>query len=203
MIFEFINGDNLKDVYEQKLAKEKLSIVWELCTILDEFHKKKLIHRDIKPANIMIEINNKVKLIDFGISKIASHTATFTKQQIGTIPYMPPEMFDFDPDKFTSTTDDVRPVPVSSKSDIWSVGCLISEIFSGIKPWSSKKDQKMTETTITRKLQTGAKFPVPVSIDPDVRELIERATQNDPAERPSAFELKEMVEKLLSAEKDV
>jgi len=203
LIFEFIAGDNLKDVYEKKEKKEKLSIVYEICSILDQFHLKKLIHRDIKPGNIMVqsENNNKVKLIDFGISKIATHTATYTKQQIGTLPYMPPEMFDFDPELFSTDDKDARPVPVSAKSDIWSLGCLISEVFSGIKPWSTKKEQKMTETTITSKLQKKTKFPIPSNVDPDVKALIESATRVDPEDRPSAFELKGMIEKIMSSDK--
>jgi len=142
--------------------------------------------------------NNKVKLIDFGISKIPTHTATFTKQQIGTLPYMPPEMFDIDPDLFSTEDKDIRPVPVSAKSDVWSLGCLISEVYSGIKPWSTKKDQKMTETTITAKLQKKTKFPVPNNVDPEIKELIEEATKVDPNERPSCGELKAKVEKILN-----
>jgi len=189
-------------VYASKEKNEKLSIIYEICAILEQFHSKKLIHRDIKPGNIMVQSNNnnRVKLIDFGISKIATHTATFTKQQIGTLPYMPPEMFDFDPDSFSTADKDVRPVPVSAKSDIWSMGCLISEIFSGIKPWSTKKEQKITETTITSKLQKKTKFPVPNNVDSDVKTLIESATKVEPDDRPSAGELKQMVEKLLKGE---
>jgi len=180
-----------------------LSIIFEICSILDQFHQKKLIHRDIKPGNIMVQSlkNNKVKLIDFGISKIATHTATFTGRQIGTLPYMPPEMFDFDPDAFSTTDQEVRPVPVSAKSDIWSLGCLISEVFSGLKPWTTKKDQKVTETTITSKLQKKTKFPVPSSVDPDVKSIIESATAVDPNDRPTAGEIKAMVEKLLIQDK--
>jgi len=199
LVFEFIAGENLKDVYHEKIKKEKLLIVLELCHILEQFHQKKLIHRDIKPANVMVEgsNNNKVKLIDFGISKIASHTATFTKNQIGTISYMPPEMFDIDPDHYEMDNPDIKPVPVSIKSDIWSLGCLISEIFSGIKPWCSKKDQKMTDTKITSYLAMKKKFIIPNNIDDDVKALIESATDCDPTQRPSAGELKEKVQKLL------
>lgn len=200
LVFEFIAGENLKDVYHEKIKKEKLLIILELCHILDQFHQKKLIHRDIKPANVMVEgsNNNKVKLIDFGISKIASHTATFTKNQIGTISYMPPEMFDIDPDQFEMDNPDIKPVPVSIKSDIWSLGCLMSEIFSGIKPWCSKIDQKMTDTKITSNLGCKKKFIIPTNIDDDVRALIESACNVDPLLRPSAGELKIMVQKLIN-----
>jgi len=150
---------------------------------------------------VQAENNNKVKLIDFGISKIASHTATFTKQQIGTLPYMPPEMFDIDPDLYSSSDKDARPVPVSAKSDVWAMGCLISELFSGIRPWSTKKDQKTTEVTITSKLQKKTKFPVPKEVDNDIKSIIESATNVDPNDRPTSGELKDMIEKVMIAEK--
>jgi len=150
---------------------------------------------------IQTQLNNKVKLIDFGVSKIAQHTATFTSRQIGTMVYMPPEAFDIDPDAFANADKDVRPVPVSAKSDIWAVGCLISEIFSGVKPWSSKKGESRNDTYITKKLSAKSKFPIPNTLDADIKIIVEAATSSDPNDRPSAGELKTMVEKLRTGDK--
>lgn len=196
LVFEFINGKSFKNCYVDMDKKTKLEIFRDLCEILKEIHSKKLIHRDIKPDNVMIEPGNKPRLIDFGVSKIASKTSTFTKVQMGTTPYMAPEMFDVDEESVSE-----KPVPVSTYSDIWSFGCMISEVFSGIKPWHKNKQQNLTEIYITSRLSSRAKFPIPAEIDEDVKELIERATAIDHLERPKAEDLKEMIDKLISKEK--
>jgi len=167
----------------------------QLCQILEDMHEKKLIHRDIKPGNVMIEPGNKVRLIDFGISKIASKTATFTKSEAGTRPYQAPEIFDPNID-MNPEDKDARPISISAKVDVWAVGCLISEIFSGVIPWHNKVKNEMA---IVRKLIAKAEFPIPNNIDEDVKEVIKEACAVDPADRLSSLQLKEKIQKLMEA----
>jgi serine/threonine protein kinase len=145
----------------------------------------------------MINDDKKVKLIDFGISKIASHTSTFTRAQIGTILYMSPEQFQIDLDRFSDPNiDDVKPVPISIKSDIWSFGVMTSEIFSGVKPYHNiSKKHAPTEQMITRRLIGNKPFPIPDSLDRDIREIVERATVVDPEERANTSEIRERFRK--------
>ena len=197
LIFEFIKGPTLKDVYETMTKKEKLSVVAQLCQILFDIHQKKLFHRDIKPGNIMIEEGNVVKLIDFGISKIASKTVTYTGNQTGTVPYMSPEYFDVDIDEYLleNNENSSKPIPISSKLDIWSTGCLISEIFSGKAPWSNKCKN---EYAIKKNLTMGGAFPIPETIDDEVKEVIRKCTQKDPNQRCSANEVQEDIQKAMN-----
>ena len=199
LIFEFVSGKSLKELYPNLSDKEKMIILYDLCGILESFHAKNLIHRDIKPGNLMIEDGLKVRLIDFGVSKIASHTSTFTKAQIGTIPYMSPEQFQIDLDRFSDPNiDDVKPVPISTKSDIWSLGVMISEIFSGVKPYFNvSKKHCPTEQMITRRLTGNRPFPIPNNLADDVKEIVKRATEVNPETRASASEMKEMFKKLM------
>jgi serine/threonine protein kinase len=190
LVFEFIKGPTLKAMYTEINKKEKLTIAHDMCEILEALHAKKLIHRDIKPANVMIEEGNRVRLIDFGISKIAQKTATFTKSQTGTIPYMSPELYDIDIEQYMNPdAQNVKPISISPKVDVWAIGCLLSEIFSGQSPWNTKN-----EFAITRKLTNKAEYPVPKDVDDDVKELIQQATKVDPAERPTAGEMKKLIE---------
>ena len=198
LIFEFIPGNTLKDIYPQLTYLQKLNILISLCTILENFHKKHLIHRDIKPGNIMITENMIVKLIDFGISKIAQHTCTFTNAQIGTIPYMSPEQFQIDLDRFSNpNVEDIKPVPISIYSDIWSVGVMTSEIFSNIKPYYNiSKKYHPNPQMITRRLIGNKPFPIPKELDENIKIIVEKATNVQVEKRVNASELKELFIKL-------
>lgn len=200
LISEYIPGKPLKDIYEHMSTKEKLKVIFDLCTILEDFHSKNLIHRDIKPANILVCPGDKTKLIDFGVSKIASHTVTYTKSQEGTTPYMSPEQFQIDIDKYDDpNVEDIRPVQISTKSDIWSLGVMISEIFSGVKPYYNltKRLTKPNDLLITKRLSDNSPFPVPDCLADDIKYIVVKATNLNFEERPTASEIKEYIGKLL------
>lgn len=190
LVFEFINGPTLKEHCKNMNDKEKLESVVQLLEILDSMHGKKLIHRDIKPANIMIEEGNKVRLIDFGVSKIASKTCTFTKTQMGTTAYMAPECFDVDIDMDPETD---KPIAISGQVDIWAVGTLTSEIFSGgIIPWSQKCKTAMA---IEVKLINKKPFPIPDQVTNEkAKKVIKAATIIDPNERAKAADLIKIIQ---------
>jgi serine/threonine protein kinase len=189
LIFEYIKGDTLKDMLEKFDDKQKFSSVMQLCEILEFLHNKKLIHRDIKPANIMIEDGNNVRLIDFGISKIASKTQTFTKSAIGTTAYMAPECFDVDVEM--DPTND-KPIAISGKLDLWAVGTLVSELFSGgILPWSKKCKNVMS---IEIQLVKKKAFPIPEEVTNELAiKIIKACTVIDPSERASASDIIKMI----------
>jgi len=186
LVFEFCEGKMLKDAYHKLTDKQKLSIVLQLSEALETIHAKKLIHRDIKPSNIMIDENLEIKLIDFGVSKIASKTCTFTKGAIGTMRYMAPEFLDIDVD----TVSD-KPCLISSKVDIWSTGCLISEIFSGRLPWANAAGN---DPAILKKLLDKKPFAIPGEITNEhIKEIILKCVDMDPNTRLSASNLVALV----------
>ena len=148
LVFEFISGKTLKDKYKDLDDKQKLQVLLQLSKILEIIHSEHLIHRDIKPSNIMISDDLNVKLIDFGVSKISQRTETFTGSISGTTRYTAPEYFQID---LTGT----QTIHINNKIDIWSTGCLISEIFSGILPWKNKVGN---EVHLRRKLMLKTEF---------------------------------------------
>lgn len=192
LIFEFIHGPTLKEVYKSMSKTEKLNVILQLAEILAIMHKKKLIHRDIKPGNVMIENEKDVRLIDFGISKIASKTQTYTKVAIGTLPYMAPEQFDVDEEADPDTTD--KPVKVTPKVDIWALGCMTSEMFSSIVPWFNKAKNEMA---LQRHLFMKTPFPIPDAIDEDVKKIIRNMVEIEPDERWTADQVVEEIKKLI------
>lgn len=152
----------------------------DISSILVFLHGVNLIHRDIKPTNLMFENNGNCKLLDFGISKKANHTETITETG-GTIIYMAPENFI----SYTSDTDTYTTrSKVSTKVDIWAFGCLLSQTYSGEKPWIGQGT--IDNRTVFAKLFKGHKFPIPPIISKTSKEmadLISRCCENNQEKR--------------------
>jgi serine/threonine protein kinase len=189
LIFELINGKTLREVMEFLTLDDKLSIIYQIADISSTLHKKKLLHRDIKPENIMIVLDTKaVKLIDFGTAKLATKTVTFTSKAVGTTFYMAPDFYNFENDD-----DSDKPISNSHKVDVWSIGCMISELLSGTYPWHNVTK---SETKIEALLIKGHPFPIPKAIDdnfPQFKTLIERCTQTNPDQRCTSEDIKEFL----------
>jgi len=127
---EFVPGKTLSALESGELGyKQALAYVAEVLEALDYANSQGVIHRDIKPSNIMIlEGGKHVKLTDFGLARRASDVTqtTRTGQIIGTISYLAPE-------RFLSKPADVR-------SDLYSVGIVMYEIFTGTLPFRNDRD---------------------------------------------------------------
>lgn len=191
LIIEFVSGKALNEIYSELNEKTKLDVIKQLLEALIFLHQKKLIHRDIKPQNIMYDKEkNYVRLVDFGVSKIAGGTYTYTSNAMGTAPYMAPENFDVDIEM--EETCDKPPIQISSKSDVWSVGCVISELFSGSIPWGLTNN-----IAVENKLINKNKFPVPKNITNEhIKKLIEMCTIIEPSQRPNSSEVLEKVKEV-------
>ena len=178
---------------------EKLISLYKLSKILESFHSKLLIHRDIKPSNVMIKDDGTLKLIDFGVSKMATHTSTYTKIQKGTVPYISSEQFQIDLEKYQNPgINDIKPVKISTKSDVWSLGVMTSEMFSGILPYYNINNNKRpNEYLIMKRLMNKTPFPIPNNLDDDIKNIVLKATMIDVEERASAKDIREMFEKLI------
>ena len=138
-----------------------------------------LIHRDLKPANIMIDKEFKLKLLDFGISKVEKDRNGVYTSVIGTIMYMAPENFHLEesenPDDEEEEENCVQTSNITEKVDVWAFGCIVHELFTGLKPWSSraKTDQKILSL-----LYSKAKFEISDKIkDQKLINLIEKCNK--------------------------
>jgi serine/threonine protein kinase len=126
---EYVHGLSLKEVLEaQKLTfRQTVRIVITVAKALQHAHKKFLCHRDIKPANIMIDQENRIFLMDFGLVKDFNKDLelTHTGALMGTPAYMSPEQIDAK--KFGE---------VGIASDIYSLGAVFYEMLTGVRPFS-------------------------------------------------------------------
>lgn len=128
LIMEYVDGLNLKNFVEQVGALPAQNIgLYSIETIaaLEYAHKKNVLHLDIKPANIMLSEKTEIKLIDFGIS---SDSKKSVKEIMGSPFYMSPE-------QISGKDIDVR-------SDIYSLGVTIYELFTGVLPFQDSKTRK-------------------------------------------------------------
>ncbi len=124
---EYLEG-TLLNSYCQKSAilpaKQALQIVATVADALDYAHSQGVVHRDVKPANIMILKQRLVKVMDFGIAKMASASKTQTSMILGTPRYMSPEQ---------ATGKDV-----DGRSDVFSLGIVLFELLSGERPFDAE-----------------------------------------------------------------
>lgn len=164
----------------------KILTLLDLASVLVHMHSLKLIHRDLKPSNIMIDRNMNLKLLDFGISQLAKKTETNVIFG-GTILYMAPENFNLDED--LDNDSDISYSLISTKTDVWAFGCIMSELFTGYRPWAPlfEEDSKIT-ACLFRKVEfhfDSSKielFQIP--------EIIKECTNINPRDRLNMKEVK-------------
>jgi serine/threonine protein kinase len=194
LVLQLIEGKTLSAIPIKLLKHDKkVEIVKKLCCLLEFIHSKNLIHRDIKPENILITFNTnslELYLIDYGISRVTQHGILETRSR-GTTYYLAPE--NLDATGFTDSDDIIS--TINNKVDVWSYGCLVSYLFSGILPWINECDDE--ESAIISNLLEKNPFPIPSNIkDETIIEIISKATIIDPKERYTMSELKFLVDSL-------
>ncbi len=126
IVMEYIDGGTLyswKETYTPN-DEELITIISQVLDALYTVHQQGIIHRDIKPDNILITKNALAKLTDFGIAHICGATITHTGTHLGTLPYMSPEQ--------------IIGKHIDWRSDIYAIGVVLYELFTGKLPFSGK-----------------------------------------------------------------
>jgi len=120
-VMEFIQGDDLSVLmkHDRLSIKEKADILMQICKGMACAHKNGVIHRDIKPANILIDADLHARVLDFGIAWLDASGRP--EDIVGTPDYMSPEQFN-------------APASVTHLSDIYSLGIVMYELFTGELP---------------------------------------------------------------------
>ena len=124
IVMEFVDGISLKELLEKKPSvpiADLVGISKQICQGLEYAHNKNVIHRDIKPANIMLNKDNMVKIMDFGLAKILSSTEAEGTGVKGTPLYMSPEQ--------------IQGKRVDHRTDLYSLGCTLYRLATGRPPF--------------------------------------------------------------------
>ena len=176
---EFVEGQSLKHLIQSRghlPVSVALTVGKQLCRALEVAHEQGVIHRDIKPQNIVVEPSGTLKVMDFGIARLATRTDGVTQagMAIGTPEYMAPEQLLGD--------------NVDFRADLYAAGCVLFECLCGRPPFVA--DSPIT--LVAKQLEETP--PSPATLNGEVPEalgaLILRALSKDAARRPqSATEL--------------
>jgi len=182
LVLELVEGETVARRIHQavtgRLAPDvAVSIARQIADALDAAHEKGIIHRDLKPANIAVTPDNVVKVLDFGLAKLApplgvddarhgSSTVTFdgTREGVvmGTVAYMSPEQ--------------ARGQTVDKRTDIWGFGCVLYEMLTGKAAFA----RATTSDTLAAILQTEPDWDaLPAATPPAVRRLLRRCLEKD------------------------
>ena len=133
---EYLDGETLASIIARGplSVKQLLSHTCQIANALDAAHNKNMVHRDIKPANVFVTNSGNVKVLDFGLAKVAlaissdldtaSLSLTKSGELLGTIPYMSPEQ--------------AQGLPLDFRTDIYSLGVLIYEMAVGHRPFEGR-----------------------------------------------------------------
>lgn len=143
---EYVDGQSLKEliVRHNSLPIERVrSYVSEICQGLAAAHGEGVIHRDLKPANVIITSDQRVKIIDFGLARIANFEGmTATGMLLGTPEYMAPEQ--------------IKGGNIDARTDLYALGALIYHALTGRPPFTG-------ETPIAVSLAQATEAPIPPS----------------------------------------
>lgn len=171
------DGDLYQKILKQQRAnqlvdeKEIWRVLIEMTRALKILHEKKIFHRDLKSANVFLNRNGTSKLGDLNVSKVAKKGLLYT--QTGTPYYASPEVW--------------KDQPYDSKSDIWSLGCVIYEMTT-LKPPFRAQDMN----GLYKKVLKGAYPEIPKKYTKDLADVIMRMLSVEPRLRPSCETILEM-----------
>jgi eukaryotic-like serine/threonine-protein kinase len=133
MAMELVEGRELRTLLQQGrlAAPDAIRITAAVADALAHAHERGVVHRDIKPGNIMVLDDGRVKLMDFGIARLAQPTVkTQTGMLLGSPQYMSPEQ--------------ILGQKVDARSDVFSLGLVLYEMLTGAKPFSGEDIPQLT-----------------------------------------------------------
>jgi len=145
-IMDFVSGTDLSKIIKKESydTNKKVEVIIQVCKAPSFAHKNGIIHRDIKPANILINAEGDALVSDFGIAQLfdkaeGGEQLTSDGTVMGTIAYMSPEQ-------------KVNSKNVASASDIYSLGVVMYELFTGTPPLGRFKPPSEINSSIPKQL---------------------------------------------------
>lgn len=171
LVMEFLEGQPLDRILDKGSIPFTKACAWaaEVASALGVAHRKGVIHGDVKPANMLITSDGRVKLMDFGMARLASHDTGATPL-LGTPAYWCPEQ--------------IMGKPQDARSDLFSLGVVLYEMVTGQRPFDADSLQgicgRVLSSTPLPPSRANASLPAAFDI------LVARCLAKDPAARYAA-----------------
>lgn len=196
IVMEFLEGETLFEILARKghlSAKESMEIFLQICRGLEHAHKHGIVHRDLKPSNIMVVSGDSgkqvVKILDFGLAQLENveQKVTAVNTTVGSPNYMSPEQ--------------VCAFEIDSRSDIYSLGCLVFEMLTGELPLKGQSPietmtmQRDLAPPLISEIKKDSEFPA------SLVSLIDRCLAKLPQDRPQSAKL--LTEEIESIQEEI
>ncbi len=167
---EYVEGKTIRDMVESGIVsvRKAIDIITQAAEALEAAHNKGILHRDVKSANIMVNMEGRVKVMDFGLAHLETRSQlTRTGTTMGTLSYSSPEQ--------------ISGRTVDKRSEIFSLGVVFYELLTGQLPFKATNEAEILFAIINNEP------PKPTTIREDVPELVEavlnRMLEKEPGQR--------------------
>lgn len=170
LVLAYYGGRTLDELLEKGPLppNEAIGIAMQAVDGLARAHSRGIVHRDIKPSNLMMTDDGVLKILDFGLAKMAGTTAvTRTGTSVGTPRYMAPEQ--------------IRGETVDHRADIWSIGVLLYTMVTGVHPFHGEHPQAVMYAIVNDE-SPPLDDTVP-GMPPELPRIVGRCLAKDPDER--------------------
>ena len=169
IVSELLQGATLRKRLGGKELSPAKAVDWalQLAQGLRAAHDKGIVHRDLKPENLFVTNEGRLKILDFGIAKLAAPSAQSGTREgaiLGTVGYMAPEQ--------------VRGQRADQRSDIFACGGILYEMLAGRRPFEGSSDLETASAILNQEPS-----PLPRHVPPELDRIVRRCLEKDPADR--------------------
>lgn len=176
LTMEYVDGEDLASVLRRMgppSHEKAMELSRQVCAGLHAAHELGVLHRDLKPANIMLDGRGRARITDFGLAGLAGDLAG-RRELAGTPAYMAPEQ--------------LTRGEVSVRSDVYSLGLILFELFTGKSPNAGKTLDKLIQTASTSGSSIASETLTSLApgLDPAVERVVEHCLAADPSQRPAS-----------------
>jgi eukaryotic-like serine/threonine-protein kinase len=178
LVMDYVDGVRI-DRYlsvRKPPRREVLELFRAVCSAVSHAHQKLVVHRDLKPANILVTADGVPKLLDFGVAKLLDGSAERTKTGAGA---MTPEY---------ASPEQIRGGIVTTTADVYSLGALLYEMLSGVRPYHATTNaMELAQAICTETPQPMSAWSAG-SFDGDLENIVQMALRKEPERRYASVE---------------
>jgi eukaryotic-like serine/threonine-protein kinase len=182
LVLELVEGPTLSDLIARGPvpASEALRIGRQIAEALEAAHDRGIIHRDLKPANVKLTSDSEVKVLDFGLAKIADESFGHQDASLLTSPVLGTEAGVILGTAAYMSPEQAKGQAVDRRSDIWSFGCVLYEMLTARRAFEGNSLSEVIVAVLTADVDFAR---LPDATPPAVRELLRRCLDRSPRGR--------------------